>query len=61
MWFIFPQLRSLDLSEMAHRYGIRSFDEAPAYLADAVLGPRLVRFAEAVLSVRGKTARRAAS
>ena len=41
MWFIFPQLRGLGRSSMAHRYGIGSMEEARAYLAHRVLGPRL--------------------
>ena len=41
MWFIFPQLRGLGRSSVAHRYGIGSMEEARAYLAHPVLGPRL--------------------
>jgi uncharacterized protein (DUF1810 family) len=33
MWFIFPQLLGLGRSSTARFYGIRSIDEAPAYLA----------------------------
>jgi uncharacterized protein (DUF1810 family) len=41
MWFIFPQVAGLGRSEMAEKYSIRSTDEAAAYLAHPVLGPRL--------------------
>ena len=41
MWFIFPQIAGLGFSSMAQRYAIRSLDEARAYLAHPVLGPRL--------------------
>uniref|UniRef100_UPI0009E18FA7 DUF1810 domain-containing protein n=1 Tax=Mycobacterium sp. UM_Kg27 TaxID=1545693 RepID=UPI0009E18FA7 len=41
MWFIFPQLSGLGASAMAERFGIASPAEARAYLAHAVLGPRL--------------------
>jgi len=41
MWFIFPQAAGLGRSAMADRYAIRSLDEARAYLAHPVLGPRL--------------------
>ena len=41
MWFIFPQLRGLGHSRAAQHYGIGSLDEARAYLAHPVLGPRL--------------------
>jgi uncharacterized protein (DUF1810 family) len=48
MWFIFPQIAGLGQSDMAHRYAIASTDEAAAYLADPVLGPRLRTCAAAV-------------
>ena len=41
MWFVFPQLAGLGLSSTARFYGIGSIDEARAYLAHPVLGPRL--------------------
>lgn len=41
MWFVFPQLAGLGSSAMARRYAISSLDEAQAYLAHPVLGPRL--------------------
>jgi len=40
MWFVFPQLSGLGMSEMANRYGIRSREEAMAYLAHPQLGAR---------------------
>ena len=42
IWFVFPQLRGLGRSEMAHRYGIASRAEAVAYLDHPLLGARLV-------------------
>lgn len=50
MWFIFPQLRGLGHSSMARFYGIGSLDEAQAYLAHSLLGPRLTLCTEAVLA-----------
>ncbi|MXO72963.1 DUF1810 family protein [Altererythrobacter buctensis] len=41
MWFIFPQIAGLGRSSMSQHYAIRSLDEARAYLAHPVLGPRL--------------------
>ena len=41
MWFIFPQAVGLGRSAMSERYAIRSAEEAQAYLAYPVLGPRL--------------------
>jgi uncharacterized protein (DUF1810 family) len=41
IWFIFPQLKGLGSSAMAHTYGLGSLDEARAYLAHATLAARL--------------------
>jgi uncharacterized protein (DUF1810 family) len=41
MWFIFPQLAGLGLSQMAQQYAIKDLDQARRYLADPVLGERL--------------------
>ena len=46
MWFVFPQLRELGRSSTAVHFGIRSRDEAVAYLEHDVLGPRLRRCAQ---------------
>jgi uncharacterized protein (DUF1810 family) len=56
MWYIFPQLDGLGSSPTARRYGIKSIEEARAYLAHPLLGPRLVECAEAALAVEGRTA-----
>lgn len=53
MWFVFPQLRGLGRSEMAWRYGIVDLDEARAYLAHPVLGPRLHECLRLVLAAAG--------
>ena len=50
IWFIFPQMKGLGHSWQADYYGISSLGEAKAYLADPVLGSRLRRITEAVLS-----------
>ena len=57
MWFIFPQLRGLGTSEMAHAYGIADASEARAYLAHPILGPRLEACAEALLAHAPRSAR----
>jgi uncharacterized protein (DUF1810 family) len=41
MWFIFPQLRGLGLSDMAQYYGLDGRAEAMAYLDHPLLGARL--------------------
>ena len=56
MWFVFPQVAGLGRSSTAQHYAIRSLDEARAYLAHPVLGPRLVECAEAVLTHPERTA-----
>jgi uncharacterized protein (DUF1810 family) len=48
MWFVFPQMAGLGSSEMSRRYAIASLEEARAYLAQPVLGPRLLECARAV-------------
>lgn len=50
IWYIFPQLRSLGRSPRAYAYGITSLDEARAYLAHPVLGPRLRECTEATIA-----------
>ena len=56
MWFVFPQLRGLGSSALAHRYGIASPDEARAYLAHPVLGARLRECCALMLQVPGRSA-----
>ena len=51
MWFVFPQLRGLGHSAMATFYGIASLDEARAYLAHKLLGPRLDLFTRTLLAL----------
>ncbi|RZL02148.1 MAG: DUF1810 domain-containing protein [Rubrivivax sp.] len=50
MWFILPQLRGLGASAMAQKFGVSGMEEAEAYIAHPVLGPRLVNMVEAMLS-----------
>ena len=56
MWFVFPQLAGLGRSPTARFYGIASADEARAYLAHPLLGPRLRECSEALLAHRGRSA-----
>ena len=53
MWFIFPQLKGLGQSFMAEKYGISSTEEARAYLAHPILGPRLAECTSLVNGVEG--------
>lgn len=56
MWFVFPQIAGLGSSPTAQRYAIGSLDEARAYLAHPVLGPRLKECTAAVNAVDGRSA-----
>lgn len=57
MWFIFPQLRGLGLSETARSYGVTGLEEARAYLAHPVLAPRLNQATRAVPATDGLSLR----
>ena len=56
MWFVFPQIRGLGSSPTAVRFSISSLDEARAYLAHELLGPRLRECARLVSRIDGRTA-----
>ena len=53
IWFIFPQLKGLGQSFMANKFGISGADEARAYLAHPILGPRLMECTSLVNGVEG--------
>jgi uncharacterized protein (DUF1810 family) len=55
MWFIFPQLKGLGRSAMAARYAISGKQEAQAYLAHEVLGPRLRQCTQLVNEIAGRS------
>ena len=56
MWYVFPQCAGLGLSPTSRHYAIGSLDEARAYLAHPILGPRLIACAEATLKVNDRSA-----
>ena len=56
MWYVFPQIDGLASSSTSKRFSIKSVEEAKAYLDHPVLGPRLLRCAEAVVGVEGRSA-----
>jgi uncharacterized protein (DUF1810 family) len=56
IWFVFPQLRGLGHSATAARYGISELEEARAYLAHPVLGPRLRECTRLVAGIDGQSA-----
>ncbi len=53
IWYIFPQMRGLGHSPNSYTFGISGLEEAKAYLAHEVLGPRLREITEAVLKQAG--------
>jgi uncharacterized protein (DUF1810 family) len=56
MWFVFPQIAGLGFSQASRTYAISGLEEARAYLAHPVLGPRLVECATIVAGLSGRTA-----
>jgi uncharacterized protein (DUF1810 family) len=56
MWFVFPQIGGLGRSATAQRYAIASLEEAEAYLAHPVLGPRLLECARTLTQLSGLSA-----
>jgi uncharacterized protein (DUF1810 family) len=56
MWFVFPQLAGLGRSTVSRLYAIASLDEARAYLAHPVLGPRLRECTALLLEIDGRSA-----
>lgn len=56
MWFVFPQIAGLGQSPISRRFAISSLEEASAYLAHPVLGPRLIEAARVVSGIEGRSA-----
>lgn len=56
MWFVFPQVAGLGRSSTAQFYAVAGLDEARAYLAHPVLGPRLAEVVDAILALPGSDA-----
>jgi uncharacterized protein (DUF1810 family) len=56
MWYVFPQIAGLGQSPTSKFYAIGSVEEASAYLAHPVLGPRLQECAEILTGLSGRTA-----
>jgi uncharacterized protein (DUF1810 family) len=56
MWYIFPQIQGLGLSETARFYAVRDRAEAAAYVQHPVLGARLVEISHALLGLASNDA-----
>lgn len=51
IWYIFPQLRGLGLSNLSDKYGITDLYEAKAYMRNDTLKKRLIDISNALLSL----------
>ena len=58
MWWVFPQVAGLGMSSTSAAYAVADLDEARAYLAHGVLGPRLVECCRALLDLEHTSAER---
>lgn len=58
MWYVFPQIQGLGLSETAKFYAIEDVKEAEAFLQHPVLGSRLLAISKALLDLSGNDAYR---
>ena len=52
MWFIFPQIAGLGLSETSRFYAIKDLQEAAGFLRHPVLGPRLIIISRELLKLK---------
>ena len=50
IWYIFPQMKGLGISEKSQFYGIQGRDEAKAYISHPILKERLIEICKAVLN-----------
>ena len=53
MWYIFPQIDGLGSTDTTKLYSIKSIEEAQAYLDHPVLGERLIKSCEILLTLEG--------
>lgn len=56
IWYIFPQLRSLGRTGIAHYYGIADRDEAKRYLENETLNDRIREISKTLLKHKGRLA-----
>ncbi|HTI10854.1 MAG TPA: DUF1810 domain-containing protein [Puia sp.] len=51
MWYIFPQIQGLGFSTTSRYYAIKDLAEAQQYLADPVLGIRLIEISQELMKL----------
>jgi|SRR5665213_9020 len=56
MWYIFPQIHGLGISETSRYYAIKNMEEAADYLKDPVLGKRLIDICNELLKLENNDA-----
>ena len=56
MWYIFPQIRGLGMSETARYYAIQDMGEAKEYIEDTFLGENLIEISQALLELESNDA-----
>ena len=56
MWYIFPQIQGLGLSETSKYYAIKDIHEAEEFLKHPVLGSRLIRICNELLQLKQNNA-----
>ena len=58
MWWVFPQVAGLGMSDTSRTYAVAGLAEARAYLRHDVLGPRLRECCQALLALQDVSATR---
>jgi uncharacterized protein (DUF1810 family) len=56
MWYIFPQIAGLGLSELSRHFAVKDITEAEAYLQHPILGERLIRICGELLKLESNDA-----
>ena len=51
MWYIFPQIKGLGLSQTSKYYAINDIEEAKNYLSHPILGSRLIEISNKLLKL----------
>ena len=54
MWYIFPQINGLGQTPMSVYYGIKSLEEAKAYLENSYLRGNLIEISQALVDLKNK-------
>ena len=57
MWYIFPQVAGLGLSDTSRFYSIKDLEEAAEYLRHPVLGSRIIAISKELLKLKSNNAR----